>query len=413
MRASRTLPLVAGLAWCLLSSDVQAAPPGPGIEPLHVLEFYTDDADDQAKALTLALRSRVRASPGNSLAEGDFALGVFLASLNCGEIPDLACQSRIGDSLKIDQYIWGILHKAANGQVTVDIHLWRRGQQEVRQQTSISQSLTVAEDPGLQKVADQLLNKLVNFGKIGTVRLANPESLEGDLYIDGQPQGHFSGAIVERTLPIGTHQFEVRRDGQVLAQGSGQVGPNNPLDLDLHTPETNKVVAPVEPIEWKKPASYAALGVGGAMVLGAAYMTLWSATDGFGNDSLKKVGESTVKGQKICDVAREPNGAFPAGKQPDGAILADAVKTCDRGDSFQTWQSVLYPMGGLLIAGGIYLYSTSKQGAKTDAQAATKQRIEITPFVGKDAGFLNLKATFLLASYRSRQARWSTLGHPS
>ena len=37
--------------------------------PIYVLSVWTNDADDQADALTAALRSRVRQLPGWSLAE--------------------------------------------------------------------------------------------------------------------------------------------------------------------------------------------------------------------------------------------------------------------------------------------------------------------------------------------------------
>jgi hypothetical protein len=395
MRASSTLPLVAGLAWCLFSSDVLAAPPGPGVLPLHVLEFYTDDADDQAKALTLAMRARVRASKDHSLADGDFALGVFLASLKCGDIPDVACQTRIGDNLKIDRYIWGTMRKVDGGQVSIDIHLWQRGQQEVRQQLSFSDNLTVAEDQSLQKIADQLLSKLVNFGKIGVVKLVNPKGLAGDLFVDGKPQGQVAGNLTELSLPIGQRQFELRSGGKVIAQGTGLVGPNNPIEIELTAVGGDNQVSfsTAEPA-WKKPASYAAIGVGGAMVLGAAYMSLWSATNGFGNDSVKQVGSKLTSGTKVCDAARNPaaNAGSFRGGTPDPTVLSDAASACDRGDTFKTMQTILYPVGGLLIAGGAYLlYSSSKEKGAAPAAA---RRFEVTPLVGQNAGYVDLKVTF-------------------
>jgi hypothetical protein len=394
MRASSTLPLAAGLAWCLLSSDVLAAPPGPGVLPLHVLEFYTDDADDQAKALTLAMRSRVRASKDYSLADGDYALGVFLASLKCGDIPDVACQTAIGDKLKVDRYIWGNMRKVDGGQVAIDIHLWQRGQQEVRQQLTFSDNLTVAEDQALQKIADQLLSKLVNFGKIGVVKLLNPKKIAGDLFVDGQPQGPISGDLAELSLPVGERHFEVRSGGKVLARGTGLVSPNNPIEIELHGGEENpnQVSLSTNQAAWKKPASYAAIGVGGAMVLGAAYMSLWSATNGFGNDSVKQVGSQLRGGVKVCDATRNPSVAdFPRGV-PDPTLTADAAKVCDRGDTFRTMQTILYPVGGLLIAGGAYLlYSSSKEKGPEPAAA---RRVEVTPLVGQNAGYVDLRVIF-------------------
>lgn len=386
-----------GLAWGLGSLEAQAAPAGPGVSPLHVLEFATDDADDQAKALTLALRARVRASKDYSLAEGDYALGVFLASLKCGDIPDVGCQGRIADSIKADRYIWGTMRKMPGGQVAVDVHLWQRNIPEVRHQTSYSDNMTVPEEANLQKLADQVLGKLVNFGKIGTVKLSSPQSVEGELFIDGMGNGKFSSGSAELTLPTGEHSFEVRSGGKVVAQATGKVSPTVQLDIELTPVKADQVAVSTESGKWKVPASYAAIGVGGALVLVAGYMTVWGATNGFGDSNVKEFGEKFVnKGDDVCDVARNPNRAITTARygSANSAQISDVVKVCDRGDTFKSAQYVLYPVGALLAAGGAYLLYSSKDKGEGAPAAAKRRRIELTPLVGQQSGFVDLRFSF-------------------
>jgi hypothetical protein len=100
MRAYRTLPLVVGLAWGLSLSDAQAAPPGPNVYPLHVLELATDDADDQAKALSLALRARVRASFPSQTRRGGWVPEVLKEPGGKGPKAELKMRNRLDRFLR-------------------------------------------------------------------------------------------------------------------------------------------------------------------------------------------------------------------------------------------------------------------------------------------------------------------------
>ena len=75
----------------------RAEAPGAHAMPVHVLGIDSDDAEDQADALTLALRSRVRSAPGWSLQETQHTLSMWTAALRCPQRPDAACLARIGD----------------------------------------------------------------------------------------------------------------------------------------------------------------------------------------------------------------------------------------------------------------------------------------------------------------------------
>src|SRR3954463_14496133 len=119
MRAARLgLACAMGVtATTLLAGSAWAAEPGPIPLPINVIAVQTDTADDQAEALTKALRTAVRAMPGWSLGEGDYSLEVLTLSLKCPEPPDASCQSRIADQIKSDRYVWGTLKKPKGKQV--------------------------------------------------------------------------------------------------------------------------------------------------------------------------------------------------------------------------------------------------------------------------------------------------------
>ena len=153
MRAPRIgLALTAAAAMTAGSALSFAAEPGPDTLPISVIAIQTDVADDQAEALTKALRNAVRAMPGWSLGEGDFSLEVLTLSLKCPEPPDASCQSRIADQIKSDRYVWGTIKKKA-GIVRGDVHLWVRGKGTSNQALEYSANLTEANDESLKKIA--------------------------------------------------------------------------------------------------------------------------------------------------------------------------------------------------------------------------------------------------------------------
>jgi hypothetical protein len=142
------------------------APPAPAIAPpaipVYVLAVWTDDADDQADALTRALRSRVRQSQGWSLQETNQSFETLAIALKCPPKPDTACLQRIGDQLKASHYVWGRLgkKKGAPGEVATDLHLWRRGKPGIETRGVLSDNLKDPNDEALRSIAGDLFNQL-------------------------------------------------------------------------------------------------------------------------------------------------------------------------------------------------------------------------------------------------------------
>src|SRR5262245_5030052 len=129
MRASRVFTAAAMAVWISAPHEVRAAEPGPDALPITVLSIKTLDADDQAEALTKALRNGVRGLPGWSLKDDDFSFEVLTLRLKCAEPPDAECQKRLADAMTVDRFIWGVLKKKKNDESTVvgEVNFWVRG----------------------------------------------------------------------------------------------------------------------------------------------------------------------------------------------------------------------------------------------------------------------------------------------
>src|ERR1019366_8742250 len=102
-----------------LSRPARAEAPNTKAQPVYVLTLSTDDSDDQAEALTQALRSRVRTVQGWSLLESAQSFDTLAIALKCPPKPDAGCLGRIGDQLHADHFTWGTLAKGPKpGEVT-------------------------------------------------------------------------------------------------------------------------------------------------------------------------------------------------------------------------------------------------------------------------------------------------------
>jgi hypothetical protein len=365
MRAPLTLLL--GAFTCALAAPAFAAPSGPNTPSVHVLEIYTDDADDQAKALTIALKSKVRASKDYALADSDKALGVYLAQFKCGDVPDSVCQTKIADNLKADRYIWGTVRKDGND-LAVDVHLWQKGQSEVRQQVKISANLTDANDPSLQQVAEQLVNKLANFGKVGIAHLSAAQSIDGELFVDNTSQGRFTNGQAELTLPIGEHRFEVRAQGKVVAQGTGKVNPTSTVDVELVGLAKSDQPAPV---------------VGVVSMLKVNSLNKDSGFDAYRH--------SFAGDKDVCDAAKKGRVGAPGSSSPN-----EVVDLCNSASTYKTLQFILLPVGALAAAAGVYLITTdSGESTPAPSAGATALRsLQIAPSVGKSSGSLDVRFQF-------------------
>lgn len=365
----------AAAAWVAGSSEAQAAEPGADALPLNVIAIQTSDADDQAEALTKALRSNVRTLPGWSLADGDYSLEVLTLTLKCNEPPDADCQSRIADQIHADRYIWGVLNMDKGGQtVSGELNFWVRGKGTTKAPLKYSANLTESDEDSLKKVAVVALNSVTGGAPKGELRI-NAAVSTGQVFVDGQPFGALAGGKASIFLPSGEHKIVIKAQGHSDAASTVSVKPTAPTDVTLNpvplTPETK--------INWKRIGGFAAVGAGGVFaavgIVGTAQVaSMQSQFDD--NEFVKK----TPSNRNACDDARQ---------SPSDPGAFTATDLCDRASTFQTMQFVFYPLAAVAAGAGVFLLVTSG-----GSDQAPKTGFTILPEVGPTGAKLDVAYRF-------------------
>src|ERR1700722_13636421 len=210
------------------STPALAEAPNGKATPVYVLSVWTNDVDDQADALTQALRSRVRQSQGWSLLETSQSFETLSIALKCPPKPDAGCLQRIADQLHADHFVWGTLSKGGAGQVKALVHLWTRGKSEVEANSTYSDNLKDPSDESLHTIATTLFGSLSGSGAGGTV-VVHAGNGGGDVLVDGSPKGALENGVARVDVTAGPHSIGVRVPGfdaplqnAVVAVGSDQ-----------------------------------------------------------------------------------------------------------------------------------------------------------------------------------------------
>ncbi len=341
-----------------------AAEPGPDTLPINVIAIQTNDADDQAEALTKALRVAVRAMPGWSLAEGDYSLEVLTLSLKCSEPPDANCQSRIADQIRSDRYVWGTLKKKGPN-VVGDIHLWVRGKGTSNWGVDYSSNLTEANDDSLKKLAGETIAQLTGGPPKSGIHV-RAGSVPGQVFIDGQPVGALKAGEGTFSTPSGPHRVTVKAagfadmDSQVVVKPTGAPA------------EVNLVMVPVgeaSPTNWRRIGGFGAIGLG-----------VVSAVIGIASAAQVSSAQSTIDGKrKTTSEATTYDWCSSANTATNG--LSDA---CSKGKTFEAMQIVFFPLAAVAGGLGVYLVATSGK------PSAPKTGLTWNPQVGPGIAKLDL-----------------------
>jgi hypothetical protein len=351
-------------ALVLPRSVARAAEPGPDTLPITVIAVQTSDADDQAEALTKALRVAVKNMPGWSLGTGDYSLEVLTLSLKCGDKPDANCQSRIADQVKTDRYIWGVLKKKGPN-VTGEVHLWVRGKGTSNWPLDYSANVTDSNDDGLRRIAGDAISHLTGGPPKATLHV-KAGNVNGQVFLDGQPLGAIKGEG-SFMVPSGPHKVTVKAvgyadtDSQVVVKPAGAQA-----EVNLQM----VAVAESSPMNGRRIGGIVAIAVGGA-----------AAIVGFASVAQVASAQSTINQQRQS--VSEP--ASFDWCNPPAAGLADA---CSKGKTFQTMQIIFFPVAAIAGGVGIFLVATSgKSAPKTTG-------FTWSPQVGPGAGKLDVAYTW-------------------
>jgi hypothetical protein len=364
-RALLALALFVALA---LFASPRAAFAAGGAMPVHVLGIDSEDAEDQADALTGALRSRVRSAAGWTLQETQHSLGMLTAALRCPQKPDAACAARIGDQLHTDRFVWGVMSKAPGNQVSAEVHLWQRGKPDASTKETYSDNLKDGNDETLRKIASRIFDRLTGGASTGTVTIHAGEA-DGQVLVNGQRKGLLEHGAATMELAPGAYDVELRAPGfQPLVQHvTVTPGQETPLTVKLtpeptSTPDTEGGGGG----NGRKIAAWAAIGVGGvALAIGAVeglhFLSARSDLDADRNKIDKSVTD-------VCAVQGDPNAA-------------DACSKLNDAKSARTTGVVAGAVGVVGVTAGVILLMTDHGGADASVTVGGT-RVNVLPMVG-------------------------------
>ena len=374
----------------LLGSSGLAAAQGAKGQSIHVLSIDSDDADEQAEALTAALRARVRETPGWTLLETTQSLSMLTAAFQCPQRPDPTCLQRIGDKLKADQLIWGVMSKAPGHQVTVDMHLWSRGKPEQLARDSYSDNMKDSNDDGLKKLATQIFGKLL--GLAGGTLVLHASGDNGTVLVDGQPKGALDHGRISLPLAAGPHTVEVQAPGFANAKREVTIQPSATVEVEVILEADATAVAarggPSKPLPLRKILGWSAIGAGGVLIIVGAIM-----------------GANYLSDQSTLNTARNHNygEAPPALTDPCNPPTTNnaTITGCNAlnsAHSAEVGEITTFALGGVLAAGGIYLLVTDHPAAASDAPPPPAKTglsdMHFLPTVGPGSGSLVVVGRF-------------------
>jgi hypothetical protein len=351
-----------------------------------VLAFDSEDAEEQADALTGALRSRIRASQGWSLVETTQSLGMLTAALRCTTKPIGAeCEQRISDQIKTERYIFGYVTKGPqSGQVTAEIHLYQKSKPDTVIRESYADNLKDQNDDTLRKVAQRVLDRLGGTA-VGTL-VVRMGSENGEVVVDGDKRVPLQNGTARLEVSPGGHSVEVVVTGQPTQKRNVlvTVGKEAVVDLALATSAPTEPPAPETPFPTRKVIGGGLVAIG--LVAGAVAIVSGLA-----------YGDALKKGEKLQASPNAQDRKLPPRETADeacGKTLDKNEAICQANANANRNSTVAWITGvggGLFVLAGAYFLFTD--GGKESASANAK-KTRIAPSVGQNGGGLILSGSF-------------------
>lgn len=368
----------------------------PGSTP--VLTFETDDADDQAEAFTLALRNRIKATPGWTLSENTFSLALLTSALKCRI--DAPCLQRVGEQLKTDKFFWGRVARLGKTQVVVEAHYWLRGKQDSVVKETYADDLRDANNESLKKIVNRVFERLTNTLTTGMLTVQAGKGA-GTVVVDGGEPTSLSGGTAAIELKAGQHVVEVRVPGYlpVRQEVTVVVGNDTPINVKLVAEATPVAPAPEEKSNGRQILAYGLVGGGVVVgVVGAVFGAQWFSKRSQQRDLAQaQYGVLDPDGPGPVDVkVTDPCSGFP-GAGPDAARRMD--EACSLNKDAKTLSLIAWTAGGVgaaMIGTGVVLLVTGGKGdAPTRGAApAPKSAWSVTPTMGPREGMLRVGLSF-------------------
>lgn len=371
-RLALVLAFVLALVSVLLVAprDARADQPGGHTVQIAVLGFDSEEADDQADALTGALRSRVRGASGWSLMETSASLGMLTAGLKCPPRPTPDCQQRIADQLKTERYIWGIVTKGPTaGHVTAEVHLFQKGKPDTTFKEQFSDNLKDPNDEkGIGKIAARIVERLAG-SVLGTI-VVKAGDASGEVVLDGDKRVALVSGSAKLEASPGSHSIEITSGAGAPTKRTVLVTAGKESVVELGAAEPAGPQEPGKPFPTRKAIGGGVLAAGVVLgVLSVVNLTSWMDDKSKGEDLAKFV----PNGEKPCD----PNGNAEFCQLDKDAKTHSAVAI------------VTGSLGAVALGVGAYLFFVDGGGSSDKAAAAAAARkTRVLPTVGQTNGLV-------------------------
>lgn len=356
-----------------------AAPAGTaGAIEVEVLAFSSNDAVDEAAALTDAFKHALISAPGVADHGKSHALEAVALTAGCDDPGSPNCAPKIATEIKYDRFIYGTIKKTPPNKLTATLHYYNAGQLKTVAKTY--DAGPVAKDgmsPELKKIATDALFSLLGGAPKGKVEISvsGPAANEdGELFENGQSLGTVTAGKGSIDIPSGTHTIELRVKGYTVSTSEVEV---TPAGTALQFVPVR--LPPSKPIDFQLYGGIAAIAAGAVFVgLGvSSSLGVLKAQDDTTFDSYRRQYKGNVD---VCDRARAGEGA----SKQDAAYVANL---CDETANKQRSQYIFYGIGGILAIGGTILILTDKNGTDKNGSAdaspdkTAKLTIKVQPVV--------------------------------
>jgi hypothetical protein len=383
-RATRlALALLAASAFGSAPRLARAEPPNPKATPVYVLSIQTDDADDQAEALTQALRSRVRQAAGWSLLESQQSFETLAIALKCPPKPDAPCLQRIADQLHADHYVWGSMGKKKAGEVKAELHLWSRGKGDVDAGEAFTDNLKEASDPSLQQIAARLFGTLTG-GIGGGTLVIHAGTGGGAVMVDGVEKAVLDGGVAHVDVGSGPHTIAVRVPGFEAPLQQATVAAGAELEMSFTLARAPSVGAETSHSSFplRKVATYSALVAGGGLLIAGGVEGLQWLSD----KNTSKTDRLNVPPNisDVCATEINPSAVDACHKSKDALTVSTLA-----------W--VFTGVGAVLVGTGVYMLASdggSSESGHEPPPPVGKPKLQVVPAIGTRGGAVDLRVTF-------------------
>jgi len=359
---------------------------------MQILAIRSDDAFEQADALTAALKRSVQRAPGWTLTAGEFSLEVLVAALDCAEPPDDACLAEIANRTKSQHFVYGSLYRIGKG-VRAELHAWRAGKQKTLQ-LDYSDNLVEPADDALINIARLALANLIalDAGKVEIEVDVDRSSIRWS----GREVAVVTGGKGSLVLPAGKQTLTVKNEQYRDEKTTVDVVEGETATVSIRfvppTPEELALAAPpvVEEetggVSTRLALGYTGVGLGAALLAGGVF----AAVDVSGKSDDADLAEyrgSLAPNQDACVEARA--GTEIPGAPPPGGI----ADLCDSADTLTTLQYVFFGLGAAALGTGTY-FLLSGDDEEDVASGSALGKPQLRARVGQASAEVDLSVSF-------------------